>query len=145
MSGLAAVATLSGGDEARFQVSANARVEQFIPHGPVLDRATCAVTHGGRGATQKALTAACRCVPSPSGAINSKSRGGSRWPGRDHSCPHRTCARTACEPKVREAMTMSEGAKRILEAFAAAGGPDAAADAFGACLRTGKIPQKPPA
>jgi hypothetical protein len=29
--------------------------ERFIPHRPVLGRAACAVTHGGMGATQKAL------------------------------------------------------------------------------------------
>src|SRR6185437_2256167 len=38
-------------------VPANARVEQFIPHGPLLERAACAITHGGAGATQKALAA----------------------------------------------------------------------------------------
>jgi UDP:flavonoid glycosyltransferase YjiC (YdhE family) len=30
-------------------------VEQFVPHWPVLERAVCAVTHGGMGAAQKAL------------------------------------------------------------------------------------------
>jgi UDP:flavonoid glycosyltransferase YjiC (YdhE family) len=33
----------------------NAHVERFVSHGPLLDRADCAVTHGGMGATQKAL------------------------------------------------------------------------------------------
>jgi len=36
-------------------VPASARVERFIPHAPLLARAACAVTHGGAGATQKAL------------------------------------------------------------------------------------------
>ncbi len=35
------VATVPAGDSARFRVPANARVERFIPHGPVLDRAVC--------------------------------------------------------------------------------------------------------
>ena len=48
-------ATLPAGDPARVRAPANARVERFIPHRPVLDRAACAVTHGGMGATQKAL------------------------------------------------------------------------------------------
>ncbi len=39
-------------------VPANARVESFIPHSQVLTRAACAITHGGAGATQKALAAA---------------------------------------------------------------------------------------
>jgi len=49
------VATLPAGDPARFIAPANARVERFIPHAAVLDRAVCAVTHAGMGATQKAL------------------------------------------------------------------------------------------
>ena len=40
---------------AGFDAPANARVLPFVPHGPILDRAACAVTHGGMGATQKAL------------------------------------------------------------------------------------------
>ena len=31
------------------------RVLCFVAHGPILDRAACAITHGGMGATQKAL------------------------------------------------------------------------------------------
>ncbi|MBA2634153.1 MAG: hypothetical protein H0U86_14335 [Chloroflexi bacterium] len=46
------VATLPAGDPAMFRVPANARLERFISHGPVLDRAVCAVTHGGMGATR---------------------------------------------------------------------------------------------
>ena len=45
----AVVATLPAGDPTRFTPPANARVVQFLPHGPVLDRAVCAVTHGGHG------------------------------------------------------------------------------------------------
>jgi UDP:flavonoid glycosyltransferase YjiC (YdhE family) len=30
-------------------------VRQFVPHGAVLDRACCAITHGGMGTTVKAL------------------------------------------------------------------------------------------
>jgi UDP:flavonoid glycosyltransferase YjiC (YdhE family) len=52
---LAVVATLPAGDPARVRTPANARVERFVPHAPVLDHAACAVTHGGMGATQKAL------------------------------------------------------------------------------------------
>src|SRR5690606_40529417 len=37
------------------RVPGNARLEEFVPRGPVLDRAVVAVTHGGMGATQKAL------------------------------------------------------------------------------------------
>jgi MGT family glycosyltransferase len=49
------VATLPAGDPDSFHAPANARVERFVPHAAVLDRAVCAVTHAGMGATQKAL------------------------------------------------------------------------------------------
>lgn len=37
-------------------IPANARVGRFVPHGPLLDRAVCAITHDGMGATQKVLS-----------------------------------------------------------------------------------------
>ena len=49
------VATLPAGLPSDVTVGPNATVVEFVPHGPVLDRAVCAVTHGGMGATQKAL------------------------------------------------------------------------------------------
>jgi UDP:flavonoid glycosyltransferase YjiC (YdhE family) len=48
-------ATLPAGDLAGYDVLANAHIARFVPHRPVLERAVCAVTHGGMGATQKAL------------------------------------------------------------------------------------------
>lgn len=36
----------------------NATVTAFVPRGPILDRAVCAVTHGGMGSTLKALARA---------------------------------------------------------------------------------------
>ena len=46
--------------------------------------------------------------------------------------------------KVREAIRLRDGARRVQEAFAAAGGPPAAADAFESRLLAGKLPQKLP-
>ena len=46
--------------------------------------------------------------------------------------------------KVREAMRLREGAKRVQEAFAAAGGPSAAADAFENRVLKRELPQKLP-
>jgi UDP:flavonoid glycosyltransferase YjiC (YdhE family) len=63
------------------RASPNATVCRFIPHGVVLDRAVCAVTHGGMGATQRRSPVACRCAPCRTGAINSRSHAASRWPG----------------------------------------------------------------
>ena len=49
------VATLPSGDPMSFDAPPNSRVLSFVPHGPMLDRAACAITHGGMGVTQKAL------------------------------------------------------------------------------------------
>ena len=142
---VAVVATVPGGDPARFQVPANARVEQFIPHGPVLDRATCAVTHGGMGATQKALTRGVPVCAVPFGRDQREVARRVEVAGAGSRLPASRLRPDRLRAKVREAMAMSEGAKRIQQAFAAAGGPPAAADAFEARLLPGKTRQKPPA
>jgi UDP:flavonoid glycosyltransferase YjiC (YdhE family) len=46
--------------------------------------------------------------------------------------------------KVREAMRLRDGARRVQEAFAAAGGPPAAADAFETRLLNREQPHKLP-
>jgi UDP:flavonoid glycosyltransferase YjiC (YdhE family) len=50
------VATFPAGVPAGITAPANATVCEFVPHTLVLDRAACAITHGGMGVTQKALT-----------------------------------------------------------------------------------------
>jgi UDP:flavonoid glycosyltransferase YjiC (YdhE family) len=124
------VATLPAGDPARFSPPVNGRVERFIPHGSVLDRAVCAVTHASMGATQKALARGVPVCAVPFGRDQLEvarrlgvSGAGSRLPASRLS-PDRL------RLKVREALTKAEGAKRVAQAFAAAGGPRAAADAF---------------
>jgi UDP:flavonoid glycosyltransferase YjiC (YdhE family) len=41
-------------------VPVNARVQGFVPNGPVLDRACLMVGHAGRGMVMQALHHACR-------------------------------------------------------------------------------------
>jgi len=124
------VATLPTGDPARLHVPANAHVERFFPHEPVLERAVCAITHGGMGSTQKALARGVPVCAVPFGRDQLEvarrvevARAGTRLAAR-RLRPDRLRA------KVREAMKRTEGAQRIAAAFAAAGGPRAAADAF---------------
>jgi MGT family glycosyltransferase len=45
----------------------NVRVERFVPHGPVLERAAAVVCHGGMGIVQKAVAAAVPVVAVPFG------------------------------------------------------------------------------
>jgi hypothetical protein len=50
------VATVPAGEPSRFDTPRNAGVARFAPYAASLRRAVCAVTHGGMGATQTALT-----------------------------------------------------------------------------------------
>jgi MGT family glycosyltransferase len=52
---------------ARLPRAANARVERFVAHGPVLARAAAVVCHGGMGIVQKALLASVPVVAVPYG------------------------------------------------------------------------------
>ncbi len=124
------VATLPTGDPAGVQIPANAHVERFIPHTPILERAACAVTHGGMGSTQKALAHGVPVCAVPFGRDQLEvarrvqvAHAGTRLPaGRLR--PDRLRA------KIAEAMSCTEGAGRIAAAYAAAGGARTAADAF---------------
>ncbi len=124
------VATMPAGDPTRLAVPANARVERFISHGAVLDRAVCAVTHGGMGATQKALARGVPVCAVPFGRDQLEvarrvevACAGTRLPAK-RLTPDRL------RRKVLEAVSKADGAKRVADGFAAAGGPRAAADAF---------------
>jgi MGT family glycosyltransferase len=124
------VATLPAGDPAGLQIPANAHVERFVPHTPVLEHAACAVTHGGMGSTQKALAHGVPVCAVPFGRDQLEvarrvevAHAGTRLPAR-RLRPDRLRA------KVTEAMTCTEGARRIADAYAATGGARTAADAF---------------
>jgi UDP:flavonoid glycosyltransferase YjiC (YdhE family) len=140
---VAVVATLPAGDPGQLATPANARVARFIPHGPVLDRATCAITHGGMGATQKALARGVPVCAVPFGRDQQEVARRVQVAGAGSRLPASRLRPDRLRAKVREAMTMTEGAKRIQEAFAAAGGPPAAADILEARLLTKQTPHTP--
>ena len=124
------VATLPAGDPESLPAPPNATVCRLVPHGPVLDRAVCAITHGGMGATQKALARGVPVCVVPFGRDQFEvaqrvevARCGTRLPAKKLSA-ERLLA------KVREAMTMSDGARRVAEGFAATGGVARGADLF---------------
>jgi MGT family glycosyltransferase len=124
------VATLPSGDPASFDVPANATVLSFIPHSPILDRAACAITHGGMGATQKALARGVPVCAVPFGRDQFEvarrvqhANAGTRLPAQRLS-PKRLRA------AVMNAMRCHEGARRVAESYRNAGGAAAAADAL---------------
>lgn len=122
------VATLPAGQPDGIATSPNATVCRFVPHGVVLDRAVCAVTHGGMGATQKALAHGVPVCVVPYGRDQFEvarrvevARCGTRLPAKKLSPPR-------LRTKVREAMTMTAGARRVAVGFAATGGAARGAD-----------------
>ncbi len=123
------VATLPSADPTRFDAPANATVLSFTPHAPILERAACAITHGGMGATQKALARGVPVCAVPFGRDQfevarrvEQANAGSRLPARRLS-PKRLRA------AVKHAMRCQEGARRVAESYRNAGGAAAAADA----------------
>jgi MGT family glycosyltransferase len=112
------------------EVPTNARVERFLPHAALLDRAACAITHGGAGATQKALASGVPVCVVPFGRDQLEvarrvevADAGTRLPARRLSAERlRDC--------VQLAMSKASGARRVAEGYAATGGAISAADAF---------------
>ena len=111
-------------------IPANARVERFISHGPLLERAVCAITHGGAGATQKALAAGVPVCVVPFGRDQLEvarrvevAKAGTRLAARKLDAGR-------LRKQVRLAITKRDGARHVADGFRASGGAQAAADAF---------------
>jgi len=123
------VATVPSGDPASFRVPANARVERFLPHGPLLAVASCAVTHGGMGATQKALAQGVPVCAVPFGRDQYEVARRVAVAGAGTRLPARRLSPGRLRDAVGAAMECGKGARRVGEGFVAAGGPAAAATA----------------
>jgi MGT family glycosyltransferase len=124
------VATMPAGLDQSLTLPANATVEEFVPHGLVLERAAVAITHGGMGATQKALSRGIPVCVVPFGRDQLEvarrvevSKSGVRLPVKRLS-PQRL------RDAVQAAMEMTAGARRVAAGYAAAGGPVTGADAL---------------
>lgn len=122
------VATFPAGVPAGLPRNPNATVCRFVSHGAVLDRAICAVTHGGMGTTVKALDRGVPVCAVPFARDQAEvarrvqvARCGTRLPAR-----RLTAARLRAA--VREAITMADGARRVAAGFAATGGVARGAD-----------------
>ena len=123
------IATLPAGDPGTFSVPANARVERFVPHGPILDRAVVAVTHGGMGATQKALARGVPVCAVPFGRDQPEVARRVEVAGAGTRLPAGRLTPDRLRDAVKAAMGCGDGARRIAAAYRAAGGAVAAADA----------------
>ena len=124
------VVTTAGVDPSSFTPPPNARIERFVPHRPVLERAACVVCHGGMGITQKALAARVPVCVVPFGrdqfevARRVEAAGAGTRLAASRLRPDRLRA------AVHETIGKKAGAERIATAFAASGGSQAASAAL---------------
>nr|BFE57908.1 glycosyltransferase [Dactylosporangium thailandense] len=124
------VATMPAGVDGTYTSRGGHHVEEFVPHSAVLARAVVAVTHGGMGATQKALARGVPVCAVPFGRdqhevarrVVSAGAGSMLRPSR--LSPQRLRA------AIVQARRCTAAAQRIRDAFSAAGGAAAAADAI---------------
>ena len=127
---VALVATTGAADPAGFDVPPNARVEQFLAHRPLLEKAVCVVCHGGQGTTQKALAAGVPVCAVP--FLRDQFDVARRVEVADAGVKlhHNRLNPRRLRAAVRTATGKRAGAERVARGFAAAGGAPAAADAI---------------
>ncbi len=122
------VATLPSGDPASFRVPRNARLERFVPHSQVLGKASCAVTHGGMGATQKALAAGVPVVAVPFGRDQLEVARRVAHCGAGIRLPSRKLSSARLRAAVHDAIVRRPAAERLARDLSSAGGALRAAD-----------------
>jgi EryCIII-like glycosyltransferase len=105
-------------------------VVSYAPHTPILRRSVCAITHGGMGATQKALAQGVPVCAVPFGRDQFEVARRVEASGAGTRLPARRLRADRLQRKVRGAIECRAGAERLARAFNAAGGAMAAADAF---------------
>lgn len=126
------VATAPAGDAERFSPPANGRVVAFTPHGPILERAACAITHGGMGGTQKALSKGVPVCAVPFGRDQMEVGRRVEVAGAGTLQQARKLSPERLRRAVAEARSMRAGAERVAAGYEATGGASAAADALDA-------------
>jgi len=130
------VATTAAVDPASFRVPPNARVEQFVPHGPLLERAVCVVCHGGMGITQKALGAGVPVCVVPFGRDQFEVARHVEVARAGASVKAKGLTAARLRESIRVARCRRPGAERIAQAFRAAGGAARGADELESLLDT---------
>ena len=136
------VATFPAGLPDDLVIPANATVRQFVPHGEVLDRACCAITHGGMGTTVKALDRGVPVCVVPFARDQAEVARRVEVAGCGVRLPADKLSPRALREAVRAAMSMSDGARRVAAGFAATGGVARGADVIETQL-SGSAPRTP--
>ena len=121
------IATMPAG-AGSFPVPANARVEEFVPHSQLLPRAEVVVTHGGMGATQKALTAGVPVVVVPWGRDQAEVGRRAEAAGVGVFLPKRKLTPEALRDAVQRARALKPAAEAFSDRMKREGGAPLAAD-----------------
>ena len=120
------VVTTADVDPTGLPTAPNVRVERFLPHAPLLERAACVVCHAGMGITQKALAHGVPVVAVPFGRDQPEVARRVEVAGAGVRLPAQKLTPDRLREAVRRAIELRPGAERIASAFAAAGGAQAA-------------------
>jgi UDP:flavonoid glycosyltransferase YjiC (YdhE family) len=118
------VVTLADAHGAPLPSAANARIERFVPHGPLLERAVAVVSHGGMGIVQKAVVRAV-----PFGRDQPEVARRVVHAGAGVALPSRRLTAERLRRAVRDAIALRPGAEAAAARLRAAGGPAAFARA----------------
>lgn len=122
------IVTTAAVDASRLRAPANATIVPFAPHGPILRHAAVVVCHGGMGITQKALAAGVPVCVVPFGRDQPEVARHVVEAGAGTMVPPSALTPARLRDAVREARGLRDGAGRIAQGFARAGGAPAAAD-----------------
>jgi MGT family glycosyltransferase len=132
----AVIATSAAHDPGDFDVPANARVERHLPHRPILRRAAVVISHGGMGTTQKALAAGVPVCVVPFIRDQFEVARRVEHCGGGTLLPAKRLRPDRLRSAVEGAVACQKGAERVRDAFARAGGAEAAASALEGLLAT---------
>lgn len=130
--------TTAAVDPATLPTAANAHIERFLPHRPLLERAAAVVCHAGMGITQKALAAGVPVCAVPFGRDQFEVARRVEVAGAGVRLPATRLSTARLREAVERTIAVKPAAGRLATAFAAAGGAAGAATALeelaqGAC------------
>jgi MGT family glycosyltransferase len=139
------VVTTADVDLSALRPPANIRIERYLPHTPVLERAACVVCHAGMGITQKALAHGVPVVAVPFGRDQPEVARRVEVAGAGVRLPRRRLRPDRLRDAVHHAMECRPGAERVAVAFRSAGGATTAADALEELVGPGPSADRAPA